>query len=118
MIIHDSWARMEEDLLTKLTNWGHNNDFNTDGYFHFWKAINEKNYMFVRNFNPIWPDVWKELEYIEAPNIPELLHEIKNKRSDLLKVIKRPPKIIRFLKLCIPPVFKEFSKWQKNRKIF
>jgi hypothetical protein len=115
-IIHDSWARTEEDLQMKLTNWGHNNDFNTEGYFHFWKAINEKNYMFVRDFNPIWPDNWEELDYIESRDIPALLHELKNKRSDLLKVAKQPSKINRFMKLCIPPVFKELSKWYRYRK--
>lgn len=78
-IIHDSWARSEQALWTKLTNWGHNHDFDTEGYFHFWKAINEKNYIFVRNFCPTSPDVWKELDYIKAPDIPLLLHEIKNK---------------------------------------
>jgi hypothetical protein len=115
-IIHDSWARTEEALLMKLNNWGHNNDFNTEGYLHFWRAIDEKNYMFVRNFSPIWPDVWKELDYVESRDITALLYEIKNKRSDLLKVVKQPSKMIKFMRLCIPPVFKELSRWYKNRK--
>jgi hypothetical protein len=115
-IIHDSWARSEQALWTKLNNWGHKNDFNTEGYFHFWKAIDEKNYRFVQNFGPIWPEIWKELDYIEAPDIPALLHEIKTKRSDLLQIDKQPPLIIRFLKLCIPPIFKELSGWYRNRK--
>jgi hypothetical protein len=114
-VIHDSWARSEQDLFTKLTNWGHNNDFNTEGYFHYWKAIDEKNYMFARNFAPIWPEVWKELDYIEAKDIPTLLHNLKEFKDDgLLKTTKRLPKVVKFLKLCIPPIFGEIHKYYKQ----
>jgi hypothetical protein len=110
-IIHDSWARSEQALWTKLNNWGHNNDFNIEGYFHFWKAVNEKNYMFVRNFHPFGLDVWDELEYVEAGDIAALMSSFReNKNCDLLKVPKRTNKVLRFMQLFIPPVFKEISR--------
>jgi hypothetical protein len=118
-IIHDSWARSEEDLLTKLTNWGHNKDFNTRGYFHYWKAINEKNYMFARNFHPYAsPETWGELDYIAAKDIPELLHKLKESTNDdLLKATKRIPKVVKFIKMCIPPVLFEIYRWYQNRRL-
>jgi hypothetical protein len=114
-IIHDSWARTEQDLLTKLNNWGHKDDFNTEGYFHYWKAINEKNYMFVHNFHPITPAAWGELDYIEANDLPSLLYYFReNKNSNLLKTAKRLPKIRKIMKLCIPPIFQESIRYIKS----
>ena len=78
-VVHDSWARTEQDLWTKLKNWGHNSDFNIDEYFRFWKWINEENYIHVQDFHPLAPKVWHELDYIEALNIPDLLRRLKVK---------------------------------------
>lgn len=83
-LIHDSWARTEQELWQKLTNWGHNCDFDTEGYFHFWKAIDEKNYMFVRNFHITVPDYWQSLFFIKAGNIEQLLMHIRS-NEDLKK---------------------------------
>jgi hypothetical protein len=114
-IIHDSLARTEHDLLTKLNNWGHKDDFNTEGYFQYWKAINEENYMFVRNFHPTTPEIWSELNYIEAKDLPSLLYYFKeNKHSNLLKAAKRLPKIRKIMKLCIPPIFQEGIRYIKS----
>jgi hypothetical protein len=113
-IIHDSWARSEQAVLTKLQNWGHNSDFDTEGYFHFWKAIDEKNYMFVHTFHPYEPNVWKDLEYVEAKDIVELLQVLKKyKDENLLKVPKQESKINKIIKWCIPPVFGEICKYIK-----
>jgi hypothetical protein len=114
-IIHDSWSRTEEQLLTKLNNWGHNHDFNVDGYFHYWKAINEKNYKFVRNFDPLTGNFWKELDFVEAQNIDELMQVFnENKNNYLLKMDKQISKLSKFAKLCVPPVVDEFKKWLKH----
>ncbi|MDR1847335.1 MAG: hypothetical protein LBR17_04375, partial [Bacteroidales bacterium] len=51
-VIHESFARTEEALYTKLKNWSHNTDFDTEGYFHYWKMIDERNYMFISNLHP------------------------------------------------------------------
>jgi hypothetical protein len=79
-VVHDSWARTEHDLWTKLKNWGHNSDFDIDEYFRFWKWINETNYTHVQDFHPLAPEVWHELDYIEALNIPDLLRRLKREK--------------------------------------
>lgn len=114
-IIHESFARTEEALLTKLRNWGHNNDFNIEGYFRYWKAIDEKNYMYARNFGAVNPETWKELEFIKAKDILELLQYFQeSKDSSLLKANKKPSKVQKLIRLCTPPLFSEISKFIKR----
>jgi hypothetical protein len=112
-IIHDSWARTEDALYTKLKNWSHNADFDTEGYFHFWKAIDEKNYMFVRNLHPLNPLYWPGLEKVEGSNVQELLENIKV-NGNLLDTDKKNgdfPTLKVIVKLFIPPiVFKIYKK--------
>ena len=50
-IIHQSWARDEEEILKKITNWGHKNDFDTKKFFDFWKNLNENNCTSLQNFH-------------------------------------------------------------------
>jgi len=117
-IIHDSWARTEDEMLVKLNNWGHNTDFDTDGYFHYWKAINEKNYMFIKNFHPLQNDTWQGLNYIEANNIHDMLFYLKKtENKELLQAKPIQTKLKKFLYLCIPPVFSKINKYLKNKKV-
>ena len=51
-VVHESLARTEDALWTKLTNWGHTTDFDIEAYFEYWKGINEKNYKYVVDFHP------------------------------------------------------------------
>ena len=107
-VIHDSYARSEQDLWTKLSNWSHNSDFDVDGYFHYWKAINEKNYMFVRNFAPVEPyDAWEELGYLEGKSIQDV---IQTARTSSLIVAKRKRRLIRYLSWCVPPILVKLYK--------
>jgi hypothetical protein len=121
-VIHDSWARTEQDLWTKLNNWGHNKDFNVEGYFHYWKAIDEKNYMFVRNFfpQPANPENWGKLDYVEAENIPHLLNQLKTDKNKALLNAQITHRIVRILKMCVPPIFeklkKKFSQFKSQYK--
>jgi hypothetical protein len=103
-LVHDSWARSEEDLWKKLKNWGHNIDFNIEDYFHFWKTIDNINYKFIRDFHPLCPNYWKSLNYVEGKNINELLQNIKSNES-LLITEKKPSKFNKIISFCIPPVF-------------
>jgi hypothetical protein len=117
-IIHDSWARTEQDLWKKLTNWGHNTDFNIEGYFNYWKVIDESNYMFARNIHPLLPHYWKELEYVEAKDISDLLQYLKEDKNNTLIKATKPLKLIyKIIQLCIPPIFdKIHTKYIKKSK--
>jgi len=58
-ILHQSWARSEEDIKQKISSWGHKNDFNGDQFIDFWKSVDEANYKTAKNFHPIDPPQWQ-----------------------------------------------------------
>ena len=72
-VIHQSWARTEDEILTKIKNWGHRDDFDTMRYFNYWKNLNCDNYLDYKNFHPIVPEVWNELKLIKAKNIDDFI---------------------------------------------
>ncbi|MFP9098289.1 hypothetical protein ACLI09_04485 [Flavobacterium sp. RHBU_24] len=78
LVLHQSWARTEEEIAKKLANWGHANDFNTNEYVAFWKGLNKDNYAAARNFHPMNPKWWTKLEFAEGGGIQEVLANLKN----------------------------------------
>ena len=74
-IIHDTWARSEEEILQKIENWGHKTDFDVMKYFEFWKSINENNFQTIQDFHPIAPKTWQKLAFRKAENLKQLLDE-------------------------------------------
>ncbi|MEX2231772.1 MAG: hypothetical protein WD824_06415 [Cyclobacteriaceae bacterium] len=73
LIVHQSWARGEAEILQKLSNWGHINDFDIDPYFQFWQGVNVNNFKKIKNFHPIQPSSWSALKFIEAKSVNELI---------------------------------------------
>lgn len=59
--LHYSWGRGERELQEKLLNWTHTRDFDVDTYFRFWQGVTAANYSAVRQFHPIWPELWSRL---------------------------------------------------------
>jgi len=91
-IIHDSWARSEEELYLKLNNWGHSkNYFNVEEYYNFWKKLNWNNYKEYKNFHPLDGKKWEELDYIESNSIKDLTVYLKrtNKFQTKITLIDR-----------------------------
>ena len=73
-VLHETWARGEEQLRQKLESWGHSDDFTSRlSYFNLWKSLDEHNYQYIRNFHPIAAEVWQELGFAPAAGIDELL---------------------------------------------
>jgi hypothetical protein len=68
-LLHFSWARTEEGLWQKLTNWGHADDFDTRKFFEFWKSLNENNYQNFRDFHPLDRVSWSSLKLIDLKDI-------------------------------------------------
>ena len=104
-IIHDSWARNEDELLDKLNNWGHKNDFDINGYYNFWSVINEQNYKFFKNFHPLVPIFWNELSFVEGENIFAIQNELKQNTSLLIAHNKKKQNFQRIFNLLCPPIF-------------
>lgn len=77
-VIHQSWAREEQAIWTKLSNWGHKYDFDTHKYFEFWKSINSENYNKLRDFHPIKPKIWNKLEFLKSTDIYNFIESYSN----------------------------------------
>lgn len=72
-VIHQSWARTEDEIQMKIKNWGHRDDFDTQKYFEFWRNISSSNYMNYKNVHPIVPEVWNELHFLPSASIDEFI---------------------------------------------
>lgn len=84
-VIHQSWARTEDEIQMKIKNWGHRDDFNTQQYFEFWKNLNSDNYKNYTNIHPIEPEVWGKLSFIPTISIDDFIHKFAIKHQQVLK---------------------------------
>lgn len=67
--IHQSWAREPQEILKKINNWTHRNDFDVKKYFHFWQEVNEDNYVNFVDLHPFHPRHWKRLKFIRCESV-------------------------------------------------
>lgn len=72
-MLHQSWARSEAEIKTKIENWSHAHDFDTRSFYDSWLACNEKNYKRYNNFHPLHGPIWPRLEFVEASSIDDLI---------------------------------------------
>ncbi len=73
-MLHQSWARSESEIKTKVENWSHANDFDTSLFYEKWQTCNHRNYKRYINFHPIHNLLWPRLEKVKAPSIEALIH--------------------------------------------
>lgn len=83
-VVHQSWARTEDEIQTKIKNWGHRDDFNTQHYFEFWKNISSSNYMNYNNIHPINPEVWNKLHFLPSKSIEEFINQYSIRNEQIL----------------------------------
>jgi len=81
LVLHQSWARTDQEILLKLANWSHKNDFNTASFYKLWNAVDEYNYYCLSNFHPLSPVTWPKLVMMKG-NITDILN------SEDLRVFK------------------------------
>lgn len=96
-VIHQSWARSEEEILFKIKNWGHRDDFDTLEYFHFWKNVTSENYNSFKDFHPISPKIWNKLQFVNSLTIDEFILKYANLNNQ--RVLR--PSIKIFIKALI-----------------
>ncbi len=68
-VIHQSWARSDDEIRQKINNWGHKDDFDTKAYFDFWQSVDETNYSRFTNLHPVYPQAWERLHFIACGSI-------------------------------------------------
>ncbi len=75
--VHQSWAREPKEIKQKITNWGHNNDFDVDSYFNFWNSLDKDNYYKAKDFHPLSENKrdWLSLSYVKG-DIDDVISEI------------------------------------------
>jgi len=64
-LLHLSYGRTPEEVLQKLTNWGHARDFDVHCFFRFWQSISLDNYTQARDFHPLTATTWRSLKLVE-----------------------------------------------------
>jgi len=89
-ILHETWARGEEQLWQKLNSWGHDADFkNKQSYFNLWKVLDNYNYQYIKDIHPLNPTTWPYLDYCEGKDIQELRNNLLNKKHLHIPYFKR-----------------------------
>lgn len=90
LVMHQSWARDEDAIWLKLSNWSHKDDFNTHSFFKLWKAIDEFNYSCLRDFHPLDAATWPKLRLLEG-DLSHILNagEVEEIRGEAIAVKKR-----------------------------
>jgi len=101
-VLHQSWAREDDEIKLKIRNWGHNTDFDIDAYYSFWKMINKQTYKYARSFHPLDPWLWPSLEYFDTKDISDLITRVNAYLRQRTEQEKQSEKIK--LKDFIPPV--------------
>lgn len=111
-VLHQSWARDENEIKQKLRNWGHNVDFDVDSYYQLWKTINRQTYKYIKSFHPLDPWLWPSLEYFEAKNIKELTEIVNSfiKETDYKKLEAEKIKLRDFIPTALYKIKSRFVK--------
>lgn len=95
ILLHQSWARDEDEIYTKITNWSHRDDSDNIAFFEFWKKINLTNYKEIKNFHESDPTKWKSLGFVAEKDLDSL--EIKISAIQLFK-LKIKKHVIQFIR--------------------
>lgn len=76
-LVHQSWARNEQEIKAKIDNWGHKEDFDTEKYFERWKSLDENNYKEYKDIHPVLGRIWPSLRKVEAASIQGLIEHFR-----------------------------------------
>lgn len=81
-VIHETWARSDEDLLYKINNWGHSAEELEEkqtriSYYNLWQSLDEYNYQYIQDFHPAKANEWPSLSYCKGNNIKDVFNNIK-----------------------------------------
>jgi hypothetical protein len=105
VLVHQSWARTPDEIVSKLRHWGHSKDFDPEKYTRFWQVLNASNFQTVSDFHPIEPKRWSSLRFVAAADETDLLKNLSEdktmdrSRFDLLitnsKFVSRVLKLLR-----------------------
>ncbi|HLU81350.1 MAG TPA: hypothetical protein VK010_04685 [Flavobacteriaceae bacterium] len=82
LLLHETVARTETEILTKFENWGHQHQIDLEGFMEKWRKVDSSNYDEYRDFFYIEPEKWKKLEFVKGNSWEEV-----NKNLDYHKIM-------------------------------
>ncbi|MFZ6012192.1 MAG: hypothetical protein ACOYXT_17760 [Bacteroidota bacterium] len=90
-VIHETWARGEQELWYKMNNWGHSAEELEENkrrlsYYNLWKSLDEYNYRYITNFHPALPEAWPYLGFCKGKTIEEFIDNFKTPEFPLSKI--------------------------------
>ena len=85
-VVHNTWARENEEIYFKLNNWGHNKDFDVEKYFSLWKNVTKDNFNELKNFHPVEGKKWQELSFCPGENLKDVVTYFQ--KNQILKISK------------------------------
>jgi len=88
LVVHETWARSDEEVKFKISNWGHSSDelqsvAKRNSFFKLWQALDEYNYQYFSNFNPASAAGWPALNFVEAADIPDLIAQVRKREFNI-----------------------------------
>jgi hypothetical protein len=87
-VLHQSWARDEQELWFKINNWGHSSEElemqqKRVSYFNLWKSMDKFNYLYIHDIHPVKPDVWPRLQFYPEQEEAALVGSFGDKVRDI-----------------------------------
>ena len=79
LVIHECLSRSEEEIKTKLLNWGHSHQVRIDEILEKWKQVDDTNFKNYRDFFYLEPEKWKSLDFIEGKSLDEIRRNLSEK---------------------------------------
>jgi hypothetical protein len=81
-VVHETWSRSENELWFKINNWGHSDEeldlkAKKISYYNLWKALDEHNFQYIRDFHPAIAKTWPALNYLEASSMDEVIARLQ-----------------------------------------
>ena len=76
VLLHQSWARDENEISFKFANWGHTIDFNTSSHYLQWKKANATNFESYHNFHPLKGSGWQKLGLVTGNDMAAIIRNL------------------------------------------
>jgi hypothetical protein len=78
-LAHITWARPEEEVYYKLKNWGHSHEFNGMSFYKIWKALDEYNWIYIKDFHPMNKGHIPQLHFQKARDLNDFVQTFDTK---------------------------------------
>ncbi|MFV8838745.1 hypothetical protein [Salinimicrobium soli] len=79
IVVHECMSRSENEIKTKLSNWGHAHQVNIQEFLEKWKMVDGTNYKTYKDFFYLEPEKWKSLDFVKGGSLKECMTDLSKK---------------------------------------